>query len=272
MISVDEYNKKWVLELVKHKKEEYSFINFFGEFEYNVSNIGSGGFDLKKLEKLNALMNDKPIPKEKIKKEKKPKDIIIKSRKIWVEGTRDNFSMYLYDNNSKSEDENDKKYYFRSEHYSGYTKNSISKKVGKKQPTFYSLRYSKDGYPIIFCNQTNIPKKYFILSGNKYEHTNDIKKAIRQSVKNFYFFADDITKKKIKKYEDQQRKIKLEKLRLKKEAEEAAAFKAKIIKFSIIGISIILIMIVVYFVFLRKPGKKNKMLVNYVETDDDDDE
>ena len=31
-------------------------------------------------------------------------------------------------------------------------------------------------------------------------------------------------------------------------------------------------MIVVYFVFLRKPGKKNKMLVNYVETDDDDDE
>ena len=68
----------------------------------------------------------------------------------------------------------------------------------------------------------------------------------------FYRFADDIARKKVKDYEDEQERIRLEKLRLEKEARE----RAKMIKYAIIGGSVLVLLVIVYFVFLRKSGKK----------------
>jgi len=123
---------------------------------------------------------------------------------------------------------------------------------------------------LIICNDYKIPEKYFVLNGRMFGHTKDINMALEQSKMNFYRFADDITRKKVKDYEDEQERIRLEKLRLEREAKERAEFKAKMIKYAIIGGSVLLLLVIIYFVFLRKSGKKRirrrpEKLPNYVD-------
>jgi len=282
MISAKEYNIKWTRLLVKNKDKDkgYSYIDFFGEFEYDINPETSGGDLMAKIAKMKAFAAGKPVPKNK-NEEDKPKPIILRTKNIWVEGTRDNFAMYIYNNKSDSDDEEEKKFYFKASNYGSIGSGSTTffklfqgtKKSDTKNPTFYSLRY-KDGIPLIICNDPKIPEKYFILNGNKFGHTKNIDMAVKQSVMNFYRFADEKTTKIIKDYEDEQERIRLKKLRLEKEAALRAALKAKIIKYSIIGGSILLLLVIIYFVFLRKSGKKKKLkkLPNYINDDDDDDD
>ena len=277
MVSAIEYNKDWTLKLVKNKNKDkgFSYIDFFGEFEYDVNPDTSGGSAMKRAARLLAKLDGKDLPEEDEKD--KPKPIYLRSKKVWVEGTRDNFSMYLYNTKSESEDEEEKKFYFKAENYGSPGSGSSTffkllqgtEKSDTKSPTFYSLRY-KDGIPLIICNDYKIPEKYFVLNGRMFGHTKDINMALEQSKMNFYRFADDITRKKVKDYEDEQERIRLEKIRLKKEAEERAAFNAKIKTISIIGGSVLLLLVIIYFVFLRKSGKKRirrrpEKLPNYVD-------
>ena len=274
-MSASNYNKKWILKLVENKNKDkgYSYIDFFGQFEYDVNPETSGGNMMAKFAKLQALMDGKPIPKDE-PEEDKPKPIILRTKKIWVEGTRDNFSMYMYNDNSDSSNEEEKKFYFRAENYGSgsttfYKLFQGTKKTDTKTPTFYSLRY-KDNIPIIVCNDISIPEKYFILDGSKFSHTSDINIAKEQSLLNFYRFADEKTAKVIRDYEEEQERIRLEKLRLEREAKERAEFKAKMIKYAIIGGSVLVLLVIIYFVFLRKSGKKRlrrrpKKLPNYVK-------
>ena len=260
MTSAEEYNKEWTLKLVKNKRKfpNNSWIDFFGEFEYDINPDTKSGDGMAKALALIAKLDGKEVPEDE-PDEDKPKPIYLRSKRVWVEGTRDNFSMYLYDNNSESEDEEEKKYYFKAENYGSPGSGSSSffkllngsEKSDSESPTFYSLRY-KDNLPIIYCNDFKIPEKYFILSGRNFSHTKNINVALEQTKMNFYRFADDIARKKVKDYEDEQERIRLEKLRLEKEARE----RAKMIKYAIIGGSVLVLLVIVYFVFLRKSGKK----------------
>lgn len=278
MVSAIEYNKDWTLKLVKNKNKdkEFSYIDFFGEFEYDVNPDTSGGSAMKRAARLLAKLDGKDLPEEDEKD--KPKPIYLRSKKVWIEGTRDNFSMYLYNTKSESENEEEKKFYFKAENYGSPGSGSSTffkllqgtEKSDTKSPTFYSLRY-KDGFPLIICNDYKIPEKYFVLNGRTFSHTKNINMALEQTKMNFYRFADDIARKKVKDYEDEQERIRLEKLRLEREAKERAEFKAKMIKYAIIGGSILVLLVIIYFVFLRKSGKKRirrrrpKKLPNYVE-------
>ena len=173
-------------------------------------------------------MNDKkPDNTDKPKPAPKPK--YITSKRVWVEGTRDNFVMYLYDENGDTEASygDEFKYYFHSSKWTqGHT---FAKKSSGKKPTYYSLKYTKAGFPIIYCNDLNIKKKFFIIEGSSYRHTNSIPLAEQQTKKNFYYFYDEITKKNVTIYLKEQRRIKEEKARLAREAKLAAEKKPKLL-------------------------------------------
>ena len=66
---------------------------------------------MAKFAKLQALMDGEPIPKDE-PEEDKPKPIILELRKF-AEGTRDNFSMYIYNTKSDSTNE-ERKILFQS--------------------------------------------------------------------------------------------------------------------------------------------------------------
>ena len=241
MIQDLEYNRQWNDKLFKNHllgktKETDSYIKFFSEIEHKIS--GNDGLDLSVL---NNLEDKKTKPKPIEKKE------VLKSDQLWVEGKRSSFALYLWDSKS------DTKYYLTANYYSNSKYFSYSFSSSSK--TMYALRYFNN-YPVIVCLDDKIPKKYFIIDGNSFKHTYNINKAISQSVKNYYFFNDDITNNIIRKIEEK--------------IEKQLAHDAKIKKYIIIGsvtISVIILLVLIYiFVF-----KKKKNIV-YDDDDDDDDE
>lgn len=233
MISADEYNRIWTEKLVKNKKEEFSFIDFFGFVEYDT------------IEKMPSFDIGK-------KKEKQPTNFI-RSQRIWVEGTRDNFAIYIYD------EKNDTNYYFKADYYANtkaYVYRVLPKDQNKK--TFYSIKYYQN-YPVIVTLDEKIPKKYLIISGGKFAHTSDVNKALKQSLKNFYYFNDDITKKLIKEYEDHQ-------LLLKR------------LKMGGIVLLVIILLIVAYIMYKKFTKPKKSLIIDegyyddYGDYEDDDEE
>tara|TARA_B100000768_G_scaffold148241_1_gene142108 strand:+ start:4389 stop:5090 length:702 start_codon:yes stop_codon:yes gene_type:complete len=233
MISDLEYNRQWNDKLFKNhlrgeSKEKNAYIKFFSEIQHKLS--GDNALDFSALNNLEGTKKNEPLEKKEV----------LKSDQLWVEGKRSSFALYLWDSKS------DTNYYLTASYYSNskyfnYSFSSTSK-------TMYALRYFNN-YPVIVCLDDKIPKKYFIIDGNSFKHTNNINKAISQSVKNYYFFNDDITNTVIKKIEKQ------------------LAHDAKIKKYIIIGsvtIGVIILLVLIYIFVLKK-----KKTIVY---DDDDDE
>lgn len=235
MISAKEYNTQWNKKLVKNKEETASYIKFFSELEHNLSGNTGGGLDFSALDSVGK---DKK-PETPVKKE------LLKSDQLWVEGKRSSFALYLWDPKTETN------YYLKAGYFSNSKYYSYSFSTSSK--TMYALRYFNN-YPIIVCLDDKIPKKYFIIEGNSFKHTNDVNKAIYQSVQNFYFFKDEITNEIIKKIE------------------AAEAHAAKIKKYIIIAsvsIGVIILLIIIYkFAF---SGKKKKTVV-YDDYDEDEEE
>lgn len=222
MISANEYNIEWNKKIIENKNESDSFIKFFSEIEHNLSGNTNGGLDL-------SILDNKSDGKKQAPAVKKD---LLKSDKLWVEGKRSSFALYLWDPKSET------KYYLKAGYFSNTKYYSYSFSTSSK--TMYSLRYFNN-YPVIVCIDNKIPKKYFIIKGNSFEHTNNINNAIYQSVQNLYFFKDEITDGIIKKIEADK------------------AHVAKIKKYILIGsisISVIIVLIVIYNIAFS--GKKKK--------------
>ena len=240
MISAIEYNKKWNEKLFENKKEKDSYIKFFSELEHNLSGSVGGGLDFSALDNIGK----KPVEKKPVEKKE-----ILRSDKLWIEGKRSSFALYLWDAKTKTN------YYLKASYYSNtkyynYTFSSSSK-------TMYAIRYFNN-YPVIVCLDQKIPKRYFLIEGNTYRHTNNVNKAIYQSVQNYYFFNDEITKNIIKKKEEQIAKQKAYDAKMK-----------KYITIASISVGVIILCVIIYkFAF---SGKKKKV-IKYSNYDDDDDD
>lgn len=242
------YTKEWHEKLFKNKDEEYSFIEFFGNIRYDLDPLASD----KKTTNMLKLAKGLITADEMVNAQDNSQ--VYALRKIWVEGTRDSFAMYMYN------DAKETNHYFRAAYYTSTKYYAYS--VDTKKKTFYALKYYK-GIPIIECLDSAIPKKYFILEGEKFAHTNDIEKAMEQSLKNFYFFKDEITDQAIKDYIAEQERIRQEKL--------AAEKMRKMMKIGGIILAILLILFLVYWFVIRK-SKKNKKssLVDYADYDEEE--
>lgn len=256
-----QYLSDWKKKLYENRNQEYSFIKFFGNLTYNLNPVSNENRMTNNIKFTKGL-----ITKEELDKLNEGEPRNVSTNKIWVEGTRESFSIYFYDENYDEEIDINGPNLYLSVSYISST-NYYSYGLDKIKKTFYGLRYYKN-VPIIYCLDTSIPLKYLILDGDKFLHTNNIEVAYKQSLQNFYFFKDNETVKMIKEYIDEVNRIAEEK-RLKQLEEEK---QQRLIKYSIIGGTILIILLILLFVFRKKTKKsKNYDLDDYADDYYEDD-
>lgn len=157
--------------------------------------------------------------------------------KVFIEGTRDNFTLYVFINNVK--------YYFYGIYY------PVTKKHVFSWYTDYKSYYKFDSTTgMILVKDINDPFKYLTIENNNFAHTLKIDNNVINFLKNnIFYFNDIITQQLLKKY-----------------------FIINILLFRISIVIIILILfIVIYFIFIKKNNPKIKINIdNYDDYDDYD--
>ena len=217
MISAIEYDDKLTQFLIKNESTKNNKITFFTDLIYKITT------DLS----FSQIKNIKNIKQDIIS------IMSTKNNPVQLEGKRNAFSLYIYDNAKK------KKYYMNAVYYPNTKKYVYSLNTSTK--TFYSI-IKYQNYPIIKCNDT-MQKNLLIIKDNMFTHTNNYNEAVKQSTRNFFYFNDTITTNKIKQYKTYQ-----------------------IYKYIIYTGTGIFVLILLYYVFIYTSPKK------YHRYDDDDDD
>ena len=138
--------------------------------------------------------------------------------KVFIEGNRDNFTLYVFINNVK--------YYFYGIYY------PVTKKHVFSWYTDYKSYYKFDSKSsTILVKDVNDPFKFLTIENNNFAHTLKIDNNVINFLKNnIFYFNDIITQQLLKKY-----------------------FMINIVLFRISIIIIILILfIIIYFKFIKK--------------------
>jgi hypothetical protein len=165
--------------------------------------------------------------------------------KVFIEGTRDNFTLYVLIENVK--------YYFYGAYYPLTNKHVFYwYKDEKSYYTIDSPLTNKSVSPVILVKNDKDPFKYLTLDNNNFAHSININESvINFLLNNIFYFNDVITKEILKNY-----------------------FIFNILLFWITIIIVILIVIFIIYKIITKPKniKNIENIINYEEDDEEEDD